>query len=1452
MKKPTKILIMEILVWSIISCIISSVIVFAGEGYDGLGPVKLTGKRDLQWPAPNYYNIQSCFYDHRNHQAIDISAPSETPVVASYAGKVIEVQDSNDGYGKHVVLSHNYTLFNGTTTTLYTKYNHLNSYAVSVNQSVARGQKIGGIGMTGSAEGNHLDFQTLIGGWAKTNSIDPYSNQLLELPSSIVVYDEWDCGPDYLKKVKDIYNKPLDNTKPVVSDVRISEVSSDGYRVTCTVTDNIGVKTVKFPTWTARVVNGKNQDDLVWHIGSISGNTATFYVKRSDHNNEYGVYYTDVYAYDAAGNESARVSTSAELKDPRLENDSNIPVATIETGTHIYELYDYSLSWEEARQFCNKRDGHLVTITDAAENELLTSLIKKGTKGLYYIGCTDPGVDGNWRWVTGESFSYTNWDPQAPEPTQSQGETVASIIAIDNPPNKQTGEWLDNLNKDEAPGFYNYANEGFICEYDIDDQTPIYTGIFGKNKYEVYDFGTSWDNAEAFCERKGGHLVTITEEEENSFVNSIIKKGTRGYYHIGFTDVETEGEWKWVTGEKTGYSNWDPQGEPSGGRAENFCMIVSKDNPPNKQSGEWVDMPIQSQDIGYYNYRNSGFVCEYETNEKDISECIITVNPDSFTYTGSENIPVISVKDGDILLAEKSDYSIAISDNVDAGDAVITITGLGQYTGSVEKSFKIQKATQDLKISIESQVIKEGDSLKIDAEGIGTITYTSSDEEIATVDEYGTVFGKKEGEATITIDASGDKNYKAANGVIEISVQKQQPQSILVEFDAGSKFTGDLSGHVKSVVPGDIYGTLPSISLRGYTMLGWFTDPESGEMITSNSTVAIENSHILYAHWEPKSFEIQFNANMDDVENPPSKEVVFDLPIGELPIVSKSGYIFEGWYDQSGKRVDENTLADYQSLTARWIKDAHEHVYSEELTKEATCLTPGVKTFTCICGDKYTEDIPAKGHTEATIMGRAATCEEDGLTYGIKCLVCGEVLIDQVTIKSTGHQFGEWETVESGSCEGVGSEKRTCAVCGLTETNNLNPEGHTWSEDFTIDKEASCTETGSKSIHCLKCNAVKDSTVIKALGHAYGEWVIVEEGSCTVAGKREKKCGTCGDIVTEIIPAGHQWESAFTIDKPATCTEEGSKSIHCNLCGEKKDVKPVKAAGHVWEKYYTVDKEATEEEEGSASIHCEVCGEIQEGSVRAIEKLPKKTTPSLTPTPTATPTPTVTPTPTAAPTPTIAPEQKSEDGTAVGKGASKQSAAAAITAASSDEGPTGTSFALLQPRVKKTTKSSIRIAWAKVPGAVEYIVYGAPCGSAYKEIQHVRTTSYTQKKLKKATSYKYMVMAVSASDTVLATSKTLHIMTDGGKRGNYKSVKVNKKSVTLAKKGKTFKIKAKAVAKPGKTVKAHRKLAYESSDPAIATVSKSGKIKAVKKGKCNVFVYAADGTFAKIKVIVKK
>ena len=97
----------------------------------------------------------------------------------------------------------------------------------------------------------------------------------------------------------------IDRTAPVISDVKLSNISETGYTVSCTVTDNEGVARVQFPTWTTN--NG--QDDIFsdWWAnskaaGTKNGNTYTYRVNISDHNNEYGVYKTEIHAYDAAGN----------------------------------------------------------------------------------------------------------------------------------------------------------------------------------------------------------------------------------------------------------------------------------------------------------------------------------------------------------------------------------------------------------------------------------------------------------------------------------------------------------------------------------------------------------------------------------------------------------------------------------------------------------------------------------------------------------------------------------------------------------------------------------------------------------------------------------------------------------------------------------------------------------------------------------------------------------------------------------------------------------------------------------------------------------------------------------------------------------------------------------------------------------------------------------------------
>ncbi|HAV89807.1 MAG TPA: hypothetical protein DCW44_00795 [Eubacterium sp.] len=193
-----------------------------------------------------------------------------------------------------------------------------------------------------------------------------------------------------------------------------------------------------------------------------------------------------------------------------------------------------------------------------------------------------------------------------------------------------------------------------------------------------------------------------------------------------------------------------------------------------------------------------------------------------------------------------------------------------------------------------------------------------------------------------------------------------------------------------------------------------------------------------------------------------------------------------------------------------------------------------------------------------------------------------------------------------------------------------------------------------------------------------------------------------------------------------------------------------------------------------------------------------------------------------------------------------------ITSITDEKDASGSTFSLLKAKQAKVKKNSIKISWKKVNGADSYVVYGNKCGknNKYVKLKEVKGTSFTQKKLKKGTYYKYIVVAVGKGK-VLATSKTLHIATKGGKVGNDKSVKVKKSKFKL-KKGKTAKIKAYAKAESKKLkVKKHRKLSYETSNPAVAKVLKNGKIKAVGKGSCNIYVYAQNGVYKQVKVTVK-
>jgi len=117
-----------------------------------------------------------------------------------------------------------------------------------------------------------------------------------------------------------------DPISPTISDVKVSNVTKSGYRISCTVSDNAGISKVQFPTWT----ESGGQDDLIWHAGTISGSTAYYDVKASEHNNENGVYITHIYVDDVSGNTASNGGATVDLTP-----DTEAPVITNAKITNV-------------------------------------------------------------------------------------------------------------------------------------------------------------------------------------------------------------------------------------------------------------------------------------------------------------------------------------------------------------------------------------------------------------------------------------------------------------------------------------------------------------------------------------------------------------------------------------------------------------------------------------------------------------------------------------------------------------------------------------------------------------------------------------------------------------------------------------------------------------------------------------------------------------------------------------------------------------------------------------------------------------------------------------------------------------------------------------------------------------------------------------------------------------
>ena len=305
-----------------------------------------------------------------------------------------------------------------------------------------------------------------------------------------------------------------------------------------------------------------------------------------------------------------------------------------------------------------------------------------------------------------------------------------TIVAVDleKVPDSDTGEFV----------IVEYENDTLQnAEFFSADGYAWYNG----HRYKVFsDVNLTWDDAKAYAESLGGHLVTITDAGEQAAVESLLQAETspkNSYWMGGYRD-DTLG-WQWISGETipagsnggAAYSNWSwRQPDGDGDR----LMLYYGDNYYSR-FGQWNDFNnsgVNGQE--FFGLENIGLIVEWDTGEENVGtvteDKVYDAENDSDSYrqaiTVDENW-LATATDGDDSINVIGDNATVVSgsgrDTISIGRGVETVTFADIDTATDKLIFTDKIAENSLQQTAgENEVTLASDDISLVWQGTGTLT----------------------------------------------------------------------------------------------------------------------------------------------------------------------------------------------------------------------------------------------------------------------------------------------------------------------------------------------------------------------------------------------------------------------------------------------------------------------------------------------------------------------------------------------------------------------------------------------------------------------------------------------------------------------------------------------------------------------------------------------------------
>jgi len=245
-----------------------------------------------------------------------------------------------------------------------------------------------------------------------------------------------------------------------------------------------------------------------------------------------------------------------------------------------FGIVEGAYTWPEAKLDAEQRGGHLATFRSQAEwNSMITQTglqtNHSATGPFHWLGATDETNEGDWVWVTGEPFDWTNWHDEQPDDTLGEEHYLADYPDY---------TWND------LPSPHGHVT-GYIIEFEF-------------NEFVIVPGEFSWHEAKLDAEQRGGHLATFRSPAE--WHSMIAQTGletnhpaTGPFHWLGATNEVDEGEWQWVTGEPFDWMNWH-EGQPDNNLGVEHYLA---DFP----GYSWNDLPSPHGHI-------AGYIIEFEAD----------------------------------------------------------------------------------------------------------------------------------------------------------------------------------------------------------------------------------------------------------------------------------------------------------------------------------------------------------------------------------------------------------------------------------------------------------------------------------------------------------------------------------------------------------------------------------------------------------------------------------------------------------------------------------------------------------------------------------------------------------------------------------------------------------------------------------------------------------------------